>query len=173
MITKINTNIPTQTNKRIIQTLFKTTFWGFAKDNELSHDLNKSNQGLAMVTFQDENIPYSPNEILNTYAGIIFDMVQKDSFIKFKKIKRLYWNWYDQTSQGMAYHIDDPADNKYSIIYNLHTNDGGTNFKINDEIKFEKSTESEAIVFPSKIWHSGVAPTKDLHRFNLNIITEI
>lgn len=173
MITKINTNIPNQTNKKIIQTLFSTSFWGFAIDNKYTHSVNKADQGLAIVSYQSENIPHTPHDILNTYGGVIFDIVQKNSLIKFKKIDRFYWNWYNSKSSGTSYHIDDPADNKYSIIYNLHTNDGGTEFKINDNIKFEKSIESEAIVFPSKIEHRGVAPKESLNRFNLNIIAYI
>ena len=50
---------------------------------------------------------------------------------------------------------------------------GGTIFEINNQEKFEKSIESEAIIFPSKIRHMGVAPKENFHRFNLNIITQI
>jgi len=99
-------------------------------------------------------------------------MVQKNMSMKFKDIKRIYWNWYHSTSL-MEYHIDSNYDNLYSIIYNLHDNDGGTEFKLNDEIIFYKSVESKAIIFPSKISHRGVAPKKDLNRFSLNIITDI
>ena len=67
----------------------------------------------------------------------------------------------------------DLQDNKFSIIYNLHDNDGGTEFKINNEVKFYKSEESTALLFPSKIEHRGVSPTKDLNRFSLNILIEI
>jgi len=73
----------------------------------------------------------------------------------------------------MEYHIDSNYDNLYSIIYNLHDNDGGTKFKINDKVTFYKANESEALLFPSKLIHKGVAPKKSLNRFSLNIVLEI
>ena len=172
MIKKINTGIPSQTNKKIIDTLFNTSLWRHAKDGSPVYNINQPDCGMAIITFGD-SIEYTPHEILNVYAGVIFDIVQKNSLIQFKKINRYYWNWYSPGSIGTKYHEDHPNDNKYSIIYNLHTNDGGTIFKINEEEKFEKSVESEAIVFPSKITHKGIPPKKSLHRLNLNIITEI
>lgn len=173
MITKINTDIPSQTNKRIIQELFKTCLWRPASDDAIDISINKPDSGFLMVTYFNDNIEHTPHEILNVYANMILDIVQKKSLMRFKGIRRCYWNWYNPSSKGMFYHKDELKDNKYSIIYNLHTNDGGTKFKINDEERFEKSVESEALIFPSKIDHMGVAPTKDLHRFNLNIIVEI
>lgn len=172
MITKINTDIPKQTNQRILDILFNLNGWNFATDDRFKINLNTLDSGFSFISYsQYQN--HKPHEVLNAYAGFIFDMVREKSLIKFKEVDRFYWNWYHPNSKGTKFHIDDTDDNYYSIIYNLHTNDGGTKFKINDEIKFEESIESEAIVFPSKILHTGVAPTKSLHRFSLNIITKI
>jgi hypothetical protein len=177
MITKVKTNIPTSINKKILNYLHKNArTWQFAYDDVSLLKINKADHGLACVSFSDGvngNRQDGFDEILNVYGGIILDMVQEQSIIKFKSVKRIYWNWYNQKSIGCQYHQDGLADNKYSIIYNLHTNDGGTSFKIEDNITFEKSIESEAIIFPSKIWHKGNAPIEDLNRFSLNIITEI
>ena len=118
------------------------------------------------------NNDYHNNDILNTYAQIIFDMVERKTFMKFKKINRVYWNWYHPGSV-MKFHLDVEEDNKFSIIYNLHDNDGGTEIKINDKITFYKSKESEALLFPSKLYHKGIAPKENLNRFSLNIILEI
>ena len=63
-----------------------------------------------------------------------------------KKINRVYWNWYHPGSV-MKFHLDVEEDNKFSIIYNLHDNDGGTEIKINDKILFYKSKESEFYFF--------------------------
>ena len=173
MITKINTNIPKQTNQRILDELFNLQGWSFATDDSFKIKLNTLDSGFSFQSYNSQNQNIKSHEVLNVYAGFIFDMIREKSLIKFKEIDRFYWNWYHPNSKGTKFHIDDPRDNRYSIIYNLHTNDGGTEFKINDQIKFEKSLESEAIVFPSKILHTGVAPTKDLHRFSLNIVTKI
>tara|TARA_R100001509_G_scaffold31301_1_gene16680 strand:+ start:228 stop:746 length:519 start_codon:yes stop_codon:yes gene_type:complete len=172
MITKINTNIPSQTNKRIIQTLFTTSYWKHSVDDGTNVNVDMADSGFAMVSYYD-NKPHTPHEILNVYAAMILDIVQKNYLIKFKDVQRYYWNWYNPSSKGMSYHKDDLRDNRYSIIYNLHTNDGGTKFKINGKEKFEKSVESEALIFPSKIEHIGVAPKENLHRLNLNIVVKI
>ena len=171
MITKIDTHIPKETNRRIINELcsLKTWFFGFDKDRK--DIINNHDSGFSSITFS-ENTDFYANDILNTYAQVIFDTVQKNSYMKFKKIIRIYWNWYHSNSV-MHYHTDFKADNKFSIVYNLHDNDGGTKFKINNKIKFYKSNESEALLFPSKLYHKGIAPKKNFNRFCLNIVVEI
>jgi len=163
MITKINTDIPSNTNKKIIETLYDTHNWRFGFDNALTKNPNKKDSGFILS---------QSNDVLNTYAKIIFDMVEKKTFMKFKKIDRLFWNWYHPGSI-MEFHQDMKEDNKFSIIYNLHDNDGGTEIKINEKNNFYKSVESEALLFPSKLYHKGVAPKENLNRFSLNIVLEI
>jgi hypothetical protein len=171
MITKINTNIPKNTNQKILDYLYASKGWyfGFDENNRMNKD--KKDAGLLNVSFKEDG-EYYPNNILNTYADVIFDIVENNSFMKFKKINRIYWNWYHPGSV-MQFHMDNKEDNKFSIIYNLHDSDGGTEFKVNDKITFYKSLESEAILFPSKLYHRGVAPITNLNRFSLNIMLEI
>lgn len=176
MIQKIDSGVPSNTNRKILNLLYRHTSFKFSSDDYLPFVETKPDHGLACVSFSDgvnNNAKGSFNDELNVYGGFIFDLIQKNLLIKFKKMNRIYWNWYNRSSLGTEYHQDGIEDNKYTIVYNLHTNDGGTNFKINDKIIFETSVESEAIVFPSKIWHKGVAPTNNLNRFSLNIIGEI
>ena len=163
MITKINTDIPSNTNKKIIETLYDTHNWRFGFDNALTKNPDKKDSGFILS---------QSNDVLNTYAQIIFDMVEKKTFMKFKKIDRLFWNWYHPGSI-MQFHMDNHEDNRFSIIYNLHDSDGGTEFKINDKVDFHKSIESQAILFPSKLYHRGVAPKTNPNRFSLNIMLEI
>ncbi len=73
----------------------------------------------------------------------------------------------------MKFHRDADGDNEYSTLYNIHDNDGGTEIKINNEVKFYKSIESKALMYPSIIYHRGVAPKKDFNRFSLNILGAI
>lgn len=171
MITKINTGILRNTNTKILESLccIKGWYFGFDMNNHMNKD--KQDAGFLVVTF-NENGRYHNDDILNTYAETIFDTVQQNTFMKFKKINRIYWNWYHPGSV-MQFHMDNKEDNKFSIIYNLHDNDGGTEFKINDEIKFYKSIESEALLFPSKLYHKGIAPKVNPNRFSLNIVLEI
>jgi hypothetical protein len=171
MITKIDTLIPSQTNKRIISELYCLKTWFFGCDQNMKDVINKQDAGFSSSTFSEDSTYYN-NDILNTYGYVIFDTIQKNSFMKFKKINRIYWNWYHSNS-AMQYHTDSENDNNFSVVYNLHNNDGGTEFKINDETKFYDSNESEALLFPSKLYHKGISPKKNLNRFSLNMVLEI
>jgi len=166
MIEEINIDISSNINKEIINNLFKAGNWHFGSDKILSTNVHKNDCGLTLDT------GIHNNDILNTYANVIFYMVEKNTFMKFKKIERIRWNWYHSNSV-MEFHEDHVQDNKFSIIYNLHDNDGGTEFKINDEIKFYQSEESKALFFPSKIEHRGIATKKNVNRFCLNMVIEI
>ena len=73
------------------------------------------------------------------------------------------------TTQNNVYYDNQEIDHYASIVYNFHTNDGGTEF----ESGKIPSNEGEAIVFPSHIAHKGVAPVKHKWRLNLNIIVKI
>lgn len=171
MVTKIDTGIPINTNNRIINNLYATKNWCFGFDKNTFIDTDQRDYGFLVVTYT-ETQEYQKNDILNTYAQFIFDMINSKSFMKFKKITRIYWNWYHPGSLT-KFHMDNPDDNAFSIIYNLHNNDGGTEFKINDKIDFYKSIASEAIVFPSKLYHRGIAPKINPNRFCLNMVLEI
>ena len=172
MLTKIDTKIPTKTNQRILDLLYKATGWSFAYDETMKvYDTNKSDSGFILRTF-DVYQSYTNHDSLNVYGSTIVDIIEENCFLKFKKINRLCWNWYHKDSV-MEFHQDIDQDKNYSIIYNLHNNDGGTDIKINDKINFCKSNESEAILFPSLLWHKGIAPKENLNRFCLNIMVEI
>jgi hypothetical protein len=173
MINIIKNILPLQINKYIINKLCNQPNWCFPHDNEnksredffnnLLED-NISNAGFSLVTYDNvSNINVQTD--LNLYAEIIFYYIKEKLKFNIHTISRIYWNYYDNSSIS-NYHIDRPENNFKSIIYNLHTNDGGTYI----ENKFFKSNESEALIFNSNIKHKGVAPIKNKHRFNLNII---
>ena len=108
------------------------------------------------------------NSPLEIYGYVLCDMIQNHTPIKIKNITRINWNWYNKNSVT-EFHQDSIDDNYYSILYNLHTNDGGTEFKINDKVEFYPSVAGEALFFPSKILHRGIAPKTTPNRFILNI----
>lgn len=170
-IQEINTNIPSEFNIRIIDRLFNVTGWGFATENATRKDLNNSDFGLSLLTYSDQ-FQANQDNILNNFGEVVFDIIRNHTTYGFKKIRRLYWNWYHPGSIT-NYHQDSNNQNDYSILYNLHTNDGGTEFNINNEKLFCTSNESNAFVFSSILNHRGIAPKNNLHRFSLNIITHI
>mgnify|MGYP003149932066 FL=1 len=159
MITKIDTNIPKSTNKKIINILYKTQGWKFGVDKIDRNNINKPDCGFILTTMPVESNTIV-TESLNTYAGIIIDLIQDKNFLKFKETKRIFWNWYNQNSI-MEFHEDNAQDNAFSIVYNLHDNDGGTEFKVNDNVEFYESVESQALLFPSKLYHRGMSPKKN------------
>ena len=173
MINKVKNILPPEINKHIIIKLCNQPNWCFPHDaqgqtrdeffNNFVSD-NVSNSGFSLVTYdQLNNIKIDTN--LNLYAEIIFYKIKQELKLNLHSISRIYWNYYDTTSIA-NYHVDRTEPGYKSIIYNIHTNDGGT--RIGD--KFFKSNESEAIVFDSDLKHKGVAPSNYKHRFNLNII---
>jgi hypothetical protein len=172
MITKINTNFPENTNKKIINKLYNNSNWKFGLDfGRADHNINKPDAGFLVSTYSKSS-PYTEDLILNSYMNVIFDLINKKSILKFTEITRVYWNWYNSNSQT-CFHPDSFEDSQYSIIYNLHNSDGGTEFKIEDKTIFYPSIESEALIFPSKIYHRGIAAKKNINRFALNILTQI
>ena len=167
MIKQFNIDIPPKTNKDIINLLHKDRNWYFGSDgSSLTTNINKTDAGFML----DSNNPINP--VLNTYAKVICNMVEKHSFMKFKIIDRIYWNWYHSNSNTFL-HEDSLSDNAFSIIYNLHTNDGGTEFKINEKTEFYQSQESMALLFPSKIYHKGISAKNYPSRFALNVVVQI
>jgi len=178
MIEIIDNILPVEINKKIIFQLFNHDNWrlphdtdGINKDEFINEMLykNKKNAGMSLTSYE-KNDGINLNSPLNLYAETIFYIIKERSKYKFKDILRFYWNYYDTSSSG-NYHVDKRKNNIISIVYNLHSNDGGTEFK--DLNKFYKSNEGQAIIFPSNIMHKGVAPKKFNHRFNLNIVATI
>jgi hypothetical protein len=78
MIQIINTEISKNTNRKIIDNLFKVSNWGFGADKILNTNINIKDSGFH---FNSLNFKH---DILNTYADIIFDLVENNTFMKFK-----------------------------------------------------------------------------------------
>jgi len=171
IVNKVETEIPFTTNNRIIDLLYLSTNWQFGSDVGSTKSTNKMDSGFVVTSFSDGN-PSFQIDSLNIYAKVILDAVCHKSFFQYRTLRRFFWNWYHSNSQT-EFHQDNVADNQVSIIYNLHDNDGGTEFRIGDKIEFFKSEPSQALIFPSKIFHRGIAPKEKCNRFCLNILTEI
>jgi|TARA_R100001460_G_scaffold74553_2_gene115705 hypothetical protein len=168
MITEIDTNIPQSTNDRVIDSLMNAEGWYFGKDHT-NNNFKNPDAGFTLMTFQeDRNI--CANTDINAFGLFIFDIVRDKYHLKFKSINRVFWNFYNKNSV-MNYHIDRPEDIAFSIVYNFSDNDGGTSFRVkDDETIFKKSVASQALVFPSKLFHKGIAPKNAPNRAALNIV---
>tara|TARA_R110000782_G_scaffold243862_1_gene330626 strand:- start:488 stop:988 length:501 start_codon:yes stop_codon:yes gene_type:complete len=162
MIQKINTGIPLNLNKRILLALFETSTWAFGSDYKRAVNFETFDAGFTLSSLGTNNSP------LEVYGYVLLDIIQTHTPLKITNITRINWNWYNKNS-NMEFHQDERDDNYYSMVYNLHTNDGGTEFKINDKVEFYPSVAGEALFFPSKIYHRGIAPKTTPNRFILNI----
>ena len=131
----IDISFPKQLNKTLISYLISNTAWRFATDlnqDELIRDnITKKNgfdYGFFIRTYDVKEQHYR-DDFLNNIAQTIKNMIDEKSNFNIGLIQRIYWNMYVNSSV-MEYHRDQQADNNcISIVYNLHTNDGGTNFK--------------------------------------------
>ena len=164
---------PKESNKHILNYLTGHTSWNFATDLGQDHLIrdnitkqNGNDYGFYRRTFGD--VPQNQHDaFLNTMAQTIKHMIDEKSNFNIGLIQRIYWNMYVNSS-NMVYHRDkEIGDNCIRIVYNLHDNDGGTNFK---DYKIITSKESQAIVFKSDILHKGVAPKNIPFRFCLNMV---
>jgi hypothetical protein len=170
---RIKEILPPAANLEILRLLILQP-WGYATDdlkmeNVLLENVFKNiNHGFFYHSF-DERRDYLPETKaslqLNTYARIITAIVsEKLNFTKYK-IHRFYWNMYFPNAK-MQEHVDWNDDSHLTILYNLHTTDGG--IEISKE--FYKDEMGTATVFQSNIKHKGIAPIEDPVRFNLNIV---
>jgi len=179
-IEKIKIDFPIESLNLLIKYLIRKAPWGFAfdYDNQFGDLWTKNlingqeaDKGLSYVSF-DKNRKINNHDVINTYALIIFEAIkQKSQMIKSNNITRFFWNYYHPLSKS-TFHTDNENFKNISIIFNLHSNSGGSEFKINEKIEFIQSVQNEAIVFPSTILHRGVAPKNGSSRFSLNIVVE-
>jgi hypothetical protein len=174
MIEIIKNILPKEINEKIIFLMLKTENWKIAKDHnndlalldDLTGPMGKD-YGCSLQTFNEKEKIFIDSP-LNYYAEIIYAIVRQHTKYKFLRPTRFYWNYYNSSSHTLP-HKDYHEDFYASFVYNLHTNNGGTN--INNE--FYKSNSGEAIVFPSNIVHNGVSQTDTKGRFNLNCVVEL
>jgi hypothetical protein len=164
--------LPEKTNLIIINNLIKSNYWYIASDKENGNNVenifnNKIHSGFSLKSFPCEQNEYQKIN-LNIYGFIIVDIVCSKLNIKNYNINRLLWNYYLKGNQGEK-HTDFDRNDFISILYNLHTTDGG----IEIEDIFYKDIMAEAKVFKSNLIHQGIGPNEDVARFNLNAIVQI
>lgn len=165
--------LPLSSNIEIIKLLIMQQ-WGYATDDTKMESLlidnifNNINHGFYYHSYDERrdflHVTHGSLQ-LNTYAKIITDIVNSRLGYAKYKIHRFYWNMYFPNAK-MLEHTDWDDDSHLTILYNLHTTDGG--IEINKE--FHKDEMGTATVFQSNIKHKGIAPIKDPVRFNLNIV---
>jgi hypothetical protein len=161
----INNVLPRSINLDLIKILSEKSWRiGFdINESRLSTLLSGNYRGFTIASYDNQN---SYDDFLNIYANIIYKKILEQLNID-GNLLRFYWNMYYRNHNGRV-HKDSKKRNYISIIYNLHTTDGGT--QINN--KFYPDINGQAKIFNSFIDHKGFGPKKDNVRFNLNIVFE-
>lgn len=163
----LNNILPKETNKKII-THLTNSHWFIAWDSKMDRFkriFSNKNSGFSIVTMN--NGKAEVDSILNVYGELIFNIVTEKLKIK-ATLDRVFWNMYLKESEG-DFHTDRPNPGCISVIYNLHTTDGGTEI----DGKFYGDVESQAKIFNSNTIHKGFGPKQNNVRFNLNLIFRI
>lgn len=161
--------LPLNENIKIIGELVKSP-WYLAQDNKenIFKEIFNFNRGFQICTFNTNKDNYiNENNLLNDFAKKIFNIILNLQNEK-GELVRINWNMYLNFSKP-SYHTDIDDIGYKSILYSLHTTDGGIlikNYLCGDKM-------GEAKIFNSNILHKGIRPKRDRVRFNLNIIYKV
>jgi len=168
--------IPKHLNNNIMNYLQREGKWNFVfdKDRNISPSMKEvadpgplTDAGLARITFSRGLEGTDVDNYLNNFADLVyFHCVESSKKFRIKNICRYYWNLYSRSSKCLWHTDQHKIDEYVSIIYNLHDNDGGTEFKSGKV----NANEGEAIIFPSHYLHKGIGPKKYKWRMSLNIV---
>lgn len=179
MLKIIETNIPSATNQRLLSLLKTEAKWSFGHDKDIETDPSRD-AGLTFNPYNEAGPAVDENgqlldrtQIITAYGFFIYDMITSKLDQKFSSLYRMLYNIYFRGITEAKFHIDIESHNYWTFIYSLNSNDGGLEIKINDETKFIKSIESQAIVFPSTLYHRGVTPKTEAKRYSLAFVTKI
>jgi hypothetical protein len=165
MIKILDNILPKDTNLRILNELCQIK-WFIASDSNndrFKKIFSEKNSGFSFNSFLNGET-FNNETILNFYGFLIFDIIVDRLKIN-AEIYRIYWNMYLKKAETDP-HRDIPDQNFKSILYNLHTTDGG--IKIENDFYSDKM--GQAKIFNSNLIHQGFGPTNDNVRFNLNIM---
>ena len=168
--------IPHRINEKIINYLGEKS-WNFVNDadrkykdsfyNIISNPMLKD-AGQAVVSYSKYG-DYKNDNILNFFGDHIFYLIQEKSNFKVKDVSRFYWNLYTPQSVCQE-HMDENHIGRFiSAVYNLHTNDGGTQI----ENQFVESKESQVVLFKSEKKHKAISSKTSNFRLSLNIVMEL
>ena len=169
--------VPHRMNEKIINYLGEQS-WNYVSDtadekykelfyNIVSNPLLKD-AGQAIISYRKYG-DFVNNNTLNFFGDFIFSLIQERSNFKIKDVSRFYWNLYTPQSVCQE-HFDQQDIGRYiSAVYNLHTNDGGTQV----QNQFVPSKEGQAVIFRSEKIHKGISSKTSNFRLSLNIVMEI
>lgn len=152
-------------NKKIIEYLCNNVGWFIASESTDASDCFLKDKPFDGFCYHTHNA--TREKMLNEFALKIIQKTCNKLNVEYK-VERVMWNMYLKGQEGKT-HTDKDQDGFLSILYNLHTTDGGT---VVDGV-FYKDKAFETKVFYSNRPHRGIGPKKDLVRFNLNVLIQV
>ena len=109
--------------------------------------------------------------ISNVYNDIGAPLLKKVKEIEpdFFRVLRIKINCYPNQSVAVKsnYHVDIPEAKSKTLLLNINTNNGYTEFK-NPDMEPVLSVENQAIIFEGKEEHRSVSQTDTPYRWNIN-----
>ena len=157
----------------IIQNFLNKNFFEDLKELVLESEFSWF-QRKTMVSDSTDNLGYFTHSFYNnhkincdTYFKYIIPILDK---LNSKAVIEVRANLTPSVffkNKNSNFHTDNNFNCKTAILY-LNTCDGGTEFKIDNEIKFIKSEENKIVVFDSNIEHRGVTSKNANFRYVIN-----
>ena len=173
--------IPKEINREIINYLGNKGKWGFVLEptpdtsdqfSEVITPNKITDGGMYQITYSrnNSNPGTITDQYLNNFGDWVYYFCKERTHLKINYLERVYWNLYSPGA-SCKWHIDQALKGYSgfygSIVYNLHTNDGGTEFEGDQKIL---AKEGQAVVFPSHLRHRGLPPVKNRWRISLNLV---
>ena len=150
-----------QSFKKLQNLIIKSDFAWFKRSNMVG--TSNTDMGYFTHSFYNENQINS-----NYYYEYIKPLL---TLLDCKAVIQIRANLFPSSFYGKpgksAFHVDYEYTSKTAIIY-LNTCNGGTEFKINDEVKFIKAEENKVVIFDSDVQHRGTTSTDTDFRYILN-----
>jgi len=111
--------------------------------------------------FFDDHIP-----VCKSYSSLIVPILKKLNCAAPIDVKSIII--FNKLFDKCDWHRDHSYDATTTILY-LNSCNGGTEFKIGDEIKFVKAEENRVVIFPSQTDHRACTSTDSSLRYIINL----
>jgi len=170
----INNILPFKENRTMMEILSSTGGWhiGYegiqhSKTNfHTAYTKGYQHMGMTFTSAKPGHENFT-DSALNIYGKIIANIIAEKLDFNFKRIYRMFWNYYVKGQEGVG-HYDLETENNISIVYNLMNTDGGTEILK----QFYPDICGQAKIFKSNWWHRGVTTKEDKARVILNIVLD-
>jgi len=170
----INNILPLEENKNLMHLLSLQKNWYFGSEGyhddttmiKIAYINSYPHMGMTLQSANEGHKDFTDSP-LNIYGRLIANIVSERLKFNYKKIVRLWWNYYFRGQEGVG-HVDSESKNNISLVYTIMPTDGGTEILK----QFYPDIDGQAKIFKSDWFHRGVTTKQDKSRLILNIVFE-